>query len=87
MRDGASVCGTGGRWFEPNQLYQQNQQLRLIFPDHNYPKKAQRVSSGVSNFGPTSQAGCPDPSLDRQTALEGQSLGDLGANLMRANRR
>src|SRR4051812_48426013 len=23
----APVCGTGGRWFEPTQLYQQSQQL------------------------------------------------------------
>jgi hypothetical protein len=24
-RAGGSVCGTGGRWFEPTQLYQINQ--------------------------------------------------------------
>src|SRR3954463_16369571 len=27
----APVCGTGGRWFEPTQLYQQTQQLTSTY--------------------------------------------------------
>ena len=33
----APVCGTGGRWFEPTQLYQQNQsfiRIRSLLPSH-----------------------------------------------------
>jgi hypothetical protein len=34
----APVCGTGGRWFEPTQLYQINQRLKLIISRRIFPE-------------------------------------------------
>ena len=49
----APVCGTGGRWFEPTQLYQQS--WRWI--DRNYPHSSQRAWASLSAL-PNHKAPC-----------------------------
>jgi hypothetical protein len=42
----APVCGTGGRWFEPTQLYQHKQALKPDFKNQFFPENGQKVRQG-----------------------------------------